>query len=535
MALICALPLACFDGASNDETSNPTETSGDGDPGDGDGDPGDGDGDGDPGDGDGDPGDSAPQFVSFTVNMSTNPGVVTSASGIMIEAELSDLDMDVNYVVFKRDGETIATFANDPGPSYAFEWVASGAELDGTYELTAEATDAADNMVISDGVSVTLGMAAGGSEVDNWDYDSGQLDAAYDLAVSPNGDDLVITGQRTDDLASQQRTDRVVGPSWANKVEIGSAYGAAVTQREDGGYFVAGAIPKPNNKSDSALYHYDAAGVLMESTVFDGSSQPDMADDADNPIAAEPAPGGVLIMGTYFASGGSQEDKWVTYVRRYTDAMDFEWERFPSEALSGRPFAYDFAAASDGSYVLVGGQFAETPIKPWMGRFNAQGMVVNEVQINDYGAGILHAVDIAADGSVVVGGQAPVDGEALSWVRSYDPNGAMQWDVVVPITDLGVVAALAIDPWGEVVAVSTEGCSSPGLRYESCDLAIRKYDPSGQLMWEQIYPGGGFLGPNLLFLGFDAAVEVDRFGYVYVSAIAYDVGGTNWWARKLNP
>jgi hypothetical protein len=42
-------------------------------------------------------------------------------------------------------------------------------------------------------------------------------------------------------------------------------------------------------------------------------------------------------------------------------------------------------------------------------------------------------------------------------------------------------------------------------------------------------------GPNLALLGFDAAVTVDRFGYVYLTAIPETGAGTDWWARKLNP
>src|SRR5690606_4270396 len=99
--------------------------------------------------------------------------LVTSASAVIIEAEITDPDMDINYVVFRRDGEMLATFANDPGPTYAFEWIVSGTEWDGTYEFTAEAADSDDNMASSDAVSLGVGMAAGGSEVDMWSYDSG--------------------------------------------------------------------------------------------------------------------------------------------------------------------------------------------------------------------------------------------------------------------------------------------------------------------------------------------------------------------------
>jgi hypothetical protein len=54
-------------------------------------------------------------------------------------------------------------------------------------------------------------------------------------------------------------------------------------------------------------------------------------------------------------------------------------------------------------------------------------------------------------------------------------------------------------------------------------------------MWEQMFATGEFLGPNLALLGFDSSVAVDRFGYIYVTAIPETMAGTDWWARKLNP
>jgi hypothetical protein len=533
----CVLSLtACFGpSTSDDATETATETAGDGDgdPGDGDGDPGDGDGDGDPGDGDGDgDGDAGPpEFVSFTVNASVNPGVVEAASGVIIEAEITDPDMDLDYVVFQRDGEQIAMFVT-PGPNFVFEWVVSGTELDGTYELSAAAYDSDDNMAVSDPISLTIAMPDGGTEVVQWDHDGGTLDALYGLDVDADGTNVVLTGQTEQAGESRQRTDRVVGPVWSDTVEDTSIYGAAVTARDDGGYFVAGAIPKPNNKLDSALYHYDVDGTLLDSLTFNASSQ--LMDDIDNTIAMQRAPGGVLVMGAYYPSGGPHMNNWVTYVHRYTDALDQVWAHHPSEDLGGRAFAYDFDAATDGSYVLGGGQFEAMPIQPWFGVFDPAGTLVEEVEINDFSGGVIHAVAYNNDGSLVIGGQVTINGDVRSWVRSYDADLGILSESM-PMTPLGVVAAVAVDPFGEVVTVATEYCALVGIRYESCDLVVRKYDASGGLMWEQPYPGGGFLGPNLALLGFDASIDIDRFGYIYITAIAYDVDGTDWWARKLNP
>src|SRR5690606_1398891 len=123
----------------------------------------------------------------------------------------------------------------------------------------------------------------------------------------------------------------------------------------------------------------------------------------------------------------------------------------------------------DGSYVLAGGQFELMPVKPWLARFDAQGQDLQVIQMDELDGGVLHGVDVAADGSFVVGGQATIDGEARSFLRSYTPEGVDKWSVDMPGSTLGVVAAIGIDPWGEVVSVATEHCMLVNFAYEQCD------------------------------------------------------------------
>ena len=42
-----------------------------------------------------------------------------------------------------------------------------------------------------------------------------------------------------------------------------------------------------------------------------------------------------LSYNAYFASAGPVQGSWATYVRRYTDAMDIEYTRWPTETLAG--------------------------------------------------------------------------------------------------------------------------------------------------------------------------------------------------------
>ena len=99
-----------------------------------------------------------------------------------------------------------------------------------------------------------------------------------------------------------------------------------------------------------------------------------------------------------------------------------------------------------------------------------------------------------------------------------------------------VTAAIAVDPWGEIVSVSTEGCDLGGGGLLLCELVVRKYDADGTLMWTATWDAETFSGPVNNLPGFDASLAIDRFGYIYVTAIAYTLNtGTDWWVRKLNP
>jgi hypothetical protein len=168
-----------------------------------------------------------------------------------------------------------------------------------------------------------------------------------------------------------------------------------------------------------------------------------------------------------------------------------------------------------------------------MSRWDADGQLSSEFILAQGDSSEGHAIAFANDGSLLLGGSVEQGGDRRSWLAKLDANDAELWSSEPDLPGQGVTAAIAVDAWGEVVSVSTEGCDGSWL---ACDLVVRKYDANGALMWTAAWDQETFSGPVNNLPGFDASVAIDRFGYIYVTAIVYTPNtGTDWWARKLNP
>ncbi|MBV1859016.1 MAG: hypothetical protein KUG77_11445 [Nannocystaceae bacterium] len=124
----------------------------------------------------------------------------------------------------------------------------------------------------------------------------------------------------------------------------------------------------------------------------------------------------------------------------------------------------------------------------------------------------------------------------------YDETLTEQWTNLGPSND-DFTMAITADDHGHVISASTENCDFDGVsRFEDCRLILRSYDDEGTLRWQHNAERGNaeFLGPQLFRPGSKADIEVDRYGFVYVSAFherPLGGGGTRpeWWAEKHHP
>lgn len=474
-------------------------------------------------------GDSAPVFASFTVDGSTSPGAVVAAAAVALAASASDADGDLERVEFELDGQIVGEVVGS-GPDFDFEWIASGAELNGVHMLRAIASDMAGNSTTSDVVEIELSMPASG-EVDAWTYDGGSSDAAYAIATDPEGTRVLLTGQSIQQGVSRQRTDAVFGGSWTDTVPVDSVFGSAVVLRDNGEALVAG-----GGASDSIIYRYDASGVEIENWSFDGS-KPEGSPILDATLDMEGLPSGdVLVLGSYLPQSGPLANGLANYVARITATGDQEWLRWPSEdvAFASPPLIYELSTADDGRFALGGGRLAGGAARAVWARYDEGGQLVDQFTMMAGDSSVAHAVELTDEGDLYLAGQITIAGAARPWLGHYLADGSEDWTLDVQANE-GVTAAVGVDPFGEVVTVSTENCILVPSRYEECALVVRKYDDQGAMMWEVAYADETFSGPVFALPGFDASLAFDRFGYVYVSAVVYTPAGTDWWARKLNP
>lgn len=538
IATVPYMLVACFDDPSSATmTDGATDTSGDGDgdTGDGDGDP--GDGDGDPGDGDGDGDNNLPPLIdTFTINGSSTPGPVEVAGVVDLLALASDPDGDLARVEFEAMGQLIGSVSGT-GPDFDLEWLVSGAEENGSYAVTATAYDEADNASAPVEIELGVAMPTGGTQADQWSYDSGLLDAVYDVAVSPDGDQVVLAGQTSTMFGSGQRVDRVLGQPWAAKIKEESIAAAGVVWSQ--GTFVVAGSRFANMVLDSALYDYDAGGVVAQEWVFDGS-KPEVGNpeiiDTPNGIERD-STGRLYVIGTYSPLSGPQMGTTASYLAAVTPTGDQEWLRWPSQDpnIDGAPVLTELAVSSDDALAAVGTR-DENGNRMWVSRWNSAGQITSEYGVSEGAASEGHAIAFGEDGSLYIGGGVVSNGEVQSWIRKLDANDDELWTAQPMQLGLGVTGGIAVDPWGEVVTVSTEACTLGGGGLTDCNLVVRKYDSEGTLMWLETFNADEFVGPLTNLPGFDASLAIDRFGYIYVAAsVVTPNTGTDWWARKLHP
>jgi hypothetical protein len=542
MVTVPYVMVACFeDPSSSTTTDGDTESSGDGDgdgdgdTGDGDGDPGDGDGDGDPGDGDGD-NNLAPIIDTFTINGSGTPAPIEVAGVVDLLAFASDPDGDLARVEFESDGQLLGSVSG-AGPDFDLEWLVSGAEQNGSYLVTATAYDAADNASVPVDLDLGVAMPDGGTEVDQWTYNGGLLDSVYDIAISPDGDQVVLVGQTSTMNGSGQRVDRVVGQPWSDKVKLDSLAAAGVVWSQ--GTFVVVGTLFVDMTVDTTLYFYDAGGAVMDQKAIEGAKlelgNPEII-DAPNGLERD-STGRLYVIGTYTPLSGPQMGIKSSFLMSTTPAGEQEWVRWPSQdpSIDGDPVLSELAVSSDDALAAIGTRDLGGD-EIWMSRWSEDGQLTSEYAVSEGTSSEGHAIAFGESGSLYIGGSVEQNANLRSWVRKLDINDAELWTVQPLQSGHGSTADIAVDPWGEVVTVSTEACTLGSGGLTECNLVVRKYDSEGTPMWTEVWDTEVFTGPVTNLPGFDASLAIDRFGYIYVTAIVSTPGtGTDWWARKLHP
>ncbi len=269
-----------------------------------------------------------------------------------------------------------------------------------------------------------------------------------------------------------------------------------------------------------------------------------MFDGSDNNASSWPLgleadeAGDYYVLGAFTGAGA-----YSSFLLKANSDYTQEWKRNLTESAEtdGAPLVYDFDVRADGQIAVVGSH-AETEYL-WLATYTPAGELEEQLSLpSEFDASIGFDVSWDPDGGLVVAGSAD---EGAGWgrfVRKYDSALLEEWTVDGPGNDdFGL--AVTVDDHGHTAVAFTENCNFiDPFGFNDCRLVLRSYDGSGVMRWQHIAEDSGseFTGPLFFRPGAKPDIEVDRYGYIYVTAL-HDrpLGGgetrPQWWAEKHHP
>jgi len=258
-------------------------------------------------------------------------------------------------------------------------------------------------------------------------------------------------------------------------------------------------------------------------------------DEADE-IAIAPD-GSTYVAGTTFSFGAGGSD---AFLLKYSATGVLEWQRTYGSAVvppffSPNDFGTGVAAAPDGSVYLTGHLSADGL---FVAKFDPGGNLVWQRTWGDSGH-FSRAVEVAADGSVYVGGGtfAFGVGQADALLLKFAPDGTIVWARTWGGPSREDVADVAIGADGGIYMVGETGS------FFWNDAFIVKFAPDGTLLWQRDWGTMGAVTPNS-----SAAwgVGTAHDGSVYITGtssmadrsmvvVKFDADGTLLWERLAGP
>ncbi len=468
--------------------------------------------------------------VELTVNSSDAPDTVEQASEILVQAEVDDVDGSVESVEILFDGRPVPGPVVQNGDTFTTRFIISGADDNGTHLVEATATDN-DGLTGDDSVNLEYDLPNGGL-IEGWNFDNGTGGNVLGLHPNDEGDELVWIGQLFNGNNQQARTDRIVGPPWQENTGSADDLGADIYPLASGGYVAATAAGDAFNL-ETRIRRFASNGTTMSSQTFDGSDN----GESNWPLGIETDDAGDnYVLGVFVGP-----DQFESFLLKTNGDLTQEWKRSLSSSpeTDGMPFVYDFDVRSDGRIVLAG---AETS-RMWLATLSADGELEDQLTlVSEFDQSIAYDVTWTPSGDIVVAGTANEGSDWSRLIRMYDDTLSEQWTVDGPANGDFAMAVTA-DDHGHIAVASTENCNFDGVsRFIDCRLVLRSYDEEGTLRWQHNAEDGNteFLGPLLFRPGAKADIEVDRYGYVYVSAFhERPIGGgetrSEWWAERHHP
>jgi uncharacterized delta-60 repeat protein len=344
-----------------------------------------------------------------------------------------------------------------------------------------------------------LDTSFGGDGTVLTDFESGSSDAAYDLAIQPDGK-IVVAGNSYGGFGGPDFALARYLPNGALDPSFGS-YGSVHTDFEGGsldeayvlalrpdGKIVVAGYSELSDRSVFALARYLPNGALDSGFGSHGTVHTDFGSgNAAFVLGLAVQPDGKIAVAGMSTASGSQDFALARYLPNGTLDATFNGDGtvLTDFGSGSRDWAYALALQPDGKIVVAGVSNASgnddfalaryLPNGTLDATFSGDGKVTTS--FGSGGAGIAYALALQPDGKIVVAGGAY--GSPDMALARYLPNGTLDTtfngDGKV-ITSFGsgssaLALALALQPNGKIVVAG----------FSDGDMALARYLPNGTL------------------------------------------------------
>jgi uncharacterized delta-60 repeat protein len=358
----------------------------------------------------------------------------------------------------------------------------------------------------------------------------GTQDSSASGADVTNDDYLTIKYSRGGHRMWVQRYD---GPRHENDEPAAIGTDASGNIYVSGSSTLSGTDP---NWSDWTTVKYSSSGVQLWARQYNG---PDNSVDIAYALAVDPV-GNVYVAGgsdgqgsfgdfltIKYDSGGVEQwiDRYNGPANDHDEATAIVLDASGNVHVTGRSRSIGTQRASD-DYLTI--KSSPSGIRQWVARYDGPG--------HEYDQAAAVAVD--ASGNVLVTGRSEAPKGDVDYATiKYSSSGVEQWVARYdgPGNSYESVTALAIDPSGNVYLTGTSGSWSYN------DYCTVKYSSEGVLQWAARYNGTADL------YDYPTAITVDHSGNVYVTGesdgpntrrdyatIKYNSAGVQQWVARYN-
>lgn len=356
--------------------------------------------------------------------------------------------------------------------------------------------------VAGDDVPGTEGTEGGPTSLTNADDDEGMGPAEcgngqLDLdELCDDGNEIDADGCNNDCVHSGMVVWQETVGSAAMQVDEGFA----IVADSDGNFFVSGYTAIAAGTVDGWLRRFSPEGGAYWTVTLQGA----VGNDAFQGMSLTDTEG-VYIAG-YTTAADMTYDAWVRAVDRFGGE---QWTSTFDAPGATATVITRVATDPDGALVVVG--YHDTLANGQnilVRKYSVDGMAIwtrsydGPALGNDYGYGI----EVTEDGHIYVTGTESVPGEASNmWLGNYDVDGNLIWS-------RSYNGTLSLDDYLMDVAVDPAGnayvCGYSAAVDYPWHVFVRRYDPDGEIVWTDEYPGAMVLGAHCSGIGRDPTGDI---------------------------